>query len=391
MKLYFYVSQMRIVTQLLLIGLLACGLAFYARMAPAAQQPGTVTVRPLRASQPGVPEVKVTVDRNRVPVGSEVVFALSPARVVADSRYRVTLFFGDGQRQVVRQAKVSHVYLQAGTYTYSVLVEAEKQSTPTPVLPVPNVKLSVSPIAVEVNRLVNFSARLSRRYPNLKYRFVFGDGSDTGWQDEPKATHSYRATNTFKAYVDIGTLSNGSINQAGGSERESIEVTEPPGSLTASATPRANTNNGTNSNGKANVTGNTNSNSLANTHSNLNANANRNANARGNSNSQLNSNANASPTASQNPPGGGNAASTDWWKYLIIVAIILFAGYQAFSYFFAPRPTFVPHFDPGESKVGDGKPLSIGLQIDVDPNIRNGDVRVDTQGSNLIKSKRTET
>jgi hypothetical protein len=221
---------MRITTRLLLIGLFAFGLCFYVRIAPFAQQPGTVTVRPrVNATQPGVPEVKVSVDRSRVPPGSEVTFTLAPTRVVADSRYRTTLFFGDGKRQVVRQAKVTHAYLQSGTYTYSVLVESEQQPppTPTPLPPVPNVKLSASPTSVEINRPVSFSAQLSRRYQNLKYRFVFGDGTDTGWQDEAKATHSYRAANTFKAYVDIGVVSNGSVRQAGGSARESINVAEP--------------------------------------------------------------------------------------------------------------------------------------------------------------------
>jgi hypothetical protein len=68
----------------------------------------------------------------------------------------------------------------------------------------------------------------------------------------------------------------------------------------------------------------------------------------------------------------------------------LFAAYQAFSYFFGPRPTFVPHFDPGDSRVAAGRPLSIDLQMDVDPNIRDGEVRVETEGENLIKAKRIE-
>ena len=538
---------MRIVTRLLLNGLLACGVSFYACVIQFAQQPGTVTVRHrVTATQPGGPEVKVTVDRNSVPAGSEVIFALAPARIVSDSRYRVTLFFGDGRRQVVRQAKISHVYSQSGTYTYSVLVEPEKQSaptpTPTPVPPVPNVTLSASPTSVEVNRAVNFSAQLSRRHQGLKYRFVFGDGSDTGWQDNAEATHSYRAANTFKAYVDIGVFSNGSVKQAGGSIRESIKVTEPPRPLNASvkptsdtttnevrepagkftvdlnvipatlplgvpvllqavpsaasaktayrfnfgdgsaptswssdplqthiysaagnysafvemaisgrepkasgkkrvrvipigpisntngnrnantgnnansnSTPRSNTNGGANSIRNATVTGSTNSNgnsnansqvnantdSAANVNSNINANANssssgsRNANRNANSTGATNTNAralnaSASPAASQNPQPAATGESTGWWKYLIIAAIILFAAYQAYSYFFAPRPTFVPHVDPGDSEVGAGKPLSIDLQVDVDPNIRDGKLTVDTQGKSLIESKRIE-
>jgi hypothetical protein len=157
---------MRIATRLLLIGLFASGLCFYVPIAPLAQQPGTVTVRPrVTSTQPGVPDVKVSADRSQVPPGFDVTFTLSPARVVADSRYRITLFFGDGKRQVVRQAKVAHAYLQSGTYTYSVLVESDKDPTPTPtpLPPVPNVKLSASPTSVEVNRPVSFSAQLSRR------------------------------------------------------------------------------------------------------------------------------------------------------------------------------------------------------------------------------------
>jgi PKD domain len=546
---------MRIATRLLLIGLFASGLSFYVGIAPLAQQPGTVTVRP-----------RVTASQSR--------------------------------------------------------------PTPTPLPPVPNVKLSASPTSVEINRPVSFSAQLSRRYQNLKYRFVFGDGSATGWQDEAKATHSYRAANTFKAYVDIGVFSNGSVKQAGGSARESInvavpprpvpaevklsaspasidsgksvtfrarasapspnakyrfdfgdksatawqanpaathryraagkysarvelrvastsnasptasdsttiEVTEPVGKTTidlrvipaavplgvpilfqavpstasahavyrfnfgdgsaptewsadpiqphvykaarsyaafaemaisgnppvnsgrkqvrvtsigpvdnpnrnqnsnsgnqanSNATPRSNTNGNTNrntnsnrnanANGSWSVTGETNSNGNPNTAGNINSNANsranvnanslananshigantngnsrgnRNANANANSAGATNSNANFSPAPTQNPEGAESGASTDWWMYAIIAAVILFAAYQAFSYFFTPRPTFEPHFDPGDSKVAAGKPLSIDVQMDVDPNIRDGEVRVETEGKSLIKAKRIE-
>src|SRR6185295_1067448 len=114
------------------------------------------------------------------------------------------------------------------------------------------------------------------------------------------------------------------------------------------------------------------------TNANANTSGNTNANANANSNGATNSNANLSPAATQNPQEAGNTASTDWWKYAIIALIILFALYQAYSYFFVPRPTFVPRFDPGDSKVGAGKPLSIDLQMDLDPNIDAGEVRVDT-------------
>ena len=596
-------------TRLLLIGLLASVLFLDAGVASLSQQPGTVTVQPRMASTPqGVPEVTVSSDRNSVPVGSEVTFTLSPARIVSDPRYRVTLFFGDGKRQIMRQATISYVYPQSGTYTYFVLVEAETQSTPTPLPPLPGVKLTVSANSIEVNRPVDFSAQLSGRLQNLKYRFVFGDGSDTGWQDDPTATHSYRTANTFRAYVDVGYFSNGLVKQVGGSERAVVKVMESPRqasatvkltatsnsiesgkpvrftarvspesltvlyrfdfgdeSLTAwqanssathrykaagmysahvelrisnptngpdtlnastnvhvrkagrptidleiipagvplgvpvlfkaiptvasanavyrfnfgddsaptswssdsiqghiysaagsyaafvemaisgskpvasgkrrvgvmeispgantndnrnsipSLTPMLNTNNSGNSSTNSNVAGNANNsnwnpgvtgnrnlnpqvnsnlNSPANINSNFNANANRDGNGNadgGSSGGVTNANTNVSPAASQNPQGAKNVASIEWWKYLIIAAIILFAAYQTYSYFFAPRPTFVPHFAPGNSRVASGKRCSIGLQLDIDPNIRDGAVRIDTQGRGLLKSKRIES
>lgn len=606
---------MRIAARLLLILPLALGLYLPASLLTSAQQPGTVNVRPrVTTPQPGIPEVRANVDRNRVPLGQEVTFTLSPARIVSDPRYRVTLYFGDGKRQVMRQAKISHLYPQTGTYTYSILVEAEKQPTPTPTpTSVPTVKLTVNPTAVEVNRPVNFSAQLSRRYPNIKYRFVFADGSDSGWQDSSNATHSYRSPNTYKAYVDIGVYSNGSTKQVGGSEREAIKVTESrsanatvklsanpssvdtgkpvtfnarlnpqsanaryrfdfgdrspatnwqtssqtthryksagkysarvearqatpntqtisdsttiqvsnaadakptvdlkvvPGSVLVGlpvffeavpsaananaryrfdfgdgsattawsssryqthsykaagsysafvemaasgnepsvasgkkrvrvdAIPTNNTNdnqNNQNGNRNNNQNGNANTNSTrpnnngnvnapgnTNTNGNRNANANANANSFGSVNGNVNSNVNANGNLNQNAnvngnrngnsngsgnlnangnlnqnstpvvPPTGQTEPSNWWKYAILLVILLLGGYQAYSYFFAPRPTFVPHVDVGDATVDADNPLAINMQMDVDPNVANGEFKIDSEGNSLIKSQRTE-
>jgi len=67
----------------------------------------------------------------------------------------------------------------------------------------------------------------------------------------------------------------------------------------------------------------------------------------------------------------------------------LFGAYQAASFLFPPRPTFVPHFDPGDSSVGADQPLAINLQVDVDPNVAAGEFRLDTEGGSLIKSERS--
>ncbi|MGZ8847833.1 MAG: PKD domain-containing protein, partial [Pyrinomonadaceae bacterium] len=524
------------------------------RLLTSAQQAGTVNVRPRVASaQSGMPEVKATVNRNKVPVGEEVTFTLSPARIVTDPRYRVTLFFGDGKRQVMRQAKITHPYPKAGTYTYSILVEAEKQPTPTPTqtATTPTVSLTATPETVEVNRSVNFSAQLSRRYPNIKYRFVFADGSDSGWQDSSNATHSYRSPNTYKAYVDIGLYANGSTKQLGGSPRQAIKVTEsrPVTRVELSATPtsvesgkpvtfnarlnpqsanaryrfdfgdkspatnwqtssqtthrykldgkysarvevrRATPNSSPISDSIAIQVSNapdekvtvdlkvvpgsvlvgvpvffeavpsdanasaryrfsfgdgsattewssspyqTRSYSAAGRYSafvemaesgdepsaasgkksvritaiptnNINDNQNnQNDNRNNNQNGNPNSNNTPRPNVNTSPHNNGNSNSTpvvplreqtepnDWWKYLIILIVLLLAGYQAYSYFFAPRPTFVPHVDTGDANVGADNPLAINMQMDVDPNVAGGEFTIDTEGDSLIKSKRIE-
>ena len=74
--------------------------------------------------------------------------------------------------------------------------------------------------------------------------------------------------------------------------------------------------------------------------------------------------------------------------YVIIAAIILFAGYHASAYFFPPRPTFVSHVDPGDSKVEADKPFAVDYRMDLDPNVTGGEVKVDTQGESFIKSER---
>src|SRR5260221_2701058 len=120
------------------------------------QQPGTVNIRPrVATAQPGVPSVRVNVDRNRVPLGDEVTFTIAPASesVVKDPRFTVTIYFGDKdqfgnlEKQEMHQTEIVHLYAASGNYTYSVLVKPSAQprdpvSTRTTV---PVLKLIVNP------------------------------------------------------------------------------------------------------------------------------------------------------------------------------------------------------------------------------------------------------
>jgi len=176
---------------LVITGLLVVGLCLQPAKFTRAQTGQTVSVRPrLTASQPGMPEVKVTVDRNRVPLGDEVTFTLSPAHVVAD--YKVTLFFGDNGKSVMTEPRKTHLYTKPGNFTYSILVEPSSQQPkpkPTPALEIPNVKLAVTPASAEINQPMSLAAQLSHPYPNIRYRFVFGDGAISAWQIEIGRAH----------------------------------------------------------------------------------------------------------------------------------------------------------------------------------------------------------
>jgi len=207
---------------------------------PIGQSPQTISVRPrVAAPQPGIPVVKVSVDRNRLPLGDLVTFTLAPGNVVLNPHYAVTIFFGDGQHERVFQTHIKHLYASAGLYTYSILVKSFEPPIP-PALPA--VKLSATPTSVTTDKLVDFKAELSHGYPNLKFRFVFADGADTGWQDSPLTTHSYRSRGTYQAYVDIGLGEIGLVKQTGGSPRRAIEVTSesPPQPRTITVELKAN-------------------------------------------------------------------------------------------------------------------------------------------------------
>lgn len=199
---------------------------------PLRQQPNTVNIRPrVAAAQQGVPTVQITVDKSRVPVNETVVFTLTPGSVVSDARYVVTIDFGDGSRSVTRQTEIVHQYGAPGYYT--VTVSAKPSNVPpggTDPNPkkVPRVSLSATPTTVEAERPVTFTARLSFSYPDIKYRFVFGDGIQTDWQDKPETTHAYLTANRYQAYVDIGGSTGGAVKQMGGSTRQPIQVTQPP-------------------------------------------------------------------------------------------------------------------------------------------------------------------
>jgi hypothetical protein len=191
------------------------------------QQTPTVNLRPrATVADPNTPSVRVTVDQQRVPLGTEVNFSLSPPSVAGDRRYVVTLYFGDGQQQVMRQAATTHLYQAVGNYTYSIAV---KRAATDP----PSVNLNATPLPARTAQAITFIARPSGPYPNLQYRFDYGDGAQSNWQTSPTVEHAYVRPGNYSAYVDIG---NGT-QRIGGSARKQIAVTSTPLSVSLRATP----------------------------------------------------------------------------------------------------------------------------------------------------------
>ena len=232
---------MRIPRILLLISLIAGGLCSQAPRPGLAQQPGTVSIRPRTAAQqPGVPTVQAVANRRRVPVGDEVTFKLSPPSVLNDPCYKVTLYYGDKSQDVMQrgQTQAVHSYQNRGDYTYSILVSPVGGCAAPP--DIPQVSLVVTPSAVDVNQPVTFVAELSRPAKGLVYRFVFDDGSETGWQNDRKASHAYAAPKTYRPYVEIRFAASLAARPVVGSRRQSVEVRQPQKPITISVKLSAN-------------------------------------------------------------------------------------------------------------------------------------------------------
>jgi PKD domain-containing protein len=194
------------------------------------QDPRSVTIQPAAGgTSRGGLAVVVSVDKTRVRIGETVRFTLTPASLVANPKNSVTIDFGDGTRRQVQQASISHQYRATGHYkVFASVVGGERAYGPvdnnSSIAPVPRVTLSAAPSSQAAGRAVTFRAQITSRDPNLKYRFTFADGAQTGWQDSSETSHAYRTAGTYRAYVDIGGAENGRVKQLGGSVRQPIQV-----------------------------------------------------------------------------------------------------------------------------------------------------------------------
>jgi hypothetical protein len=417
---------MQIQIRLLIGTVLAVGLYLPAALGQqTGTGPGTVSVRPrVTASQPGVPSVQVKVDRHRVPLGEEVTFTLAPASGVWDSRFAVTFYFGDDSTPERHQVPdvFRHKYGAAKTYTYSIDVKPIVSSTSTrsPTRPLPTVKLIANPITVLTNSPVSFVAQLSRNYPNIQYRFVFADGAQTDWQDAPQASHSYANAKTYLAYVDIGEGNRGSAKRIGGSPRQPIKVTvgpnprpspsprpspkpsprpsakpspRPSPSPSPKPSPRPSPKPSPSPSPKPSPSLSPGPSPTPSGSPLPSPSASPTPSPSPSPSPSASVSGNGSPTATATPsptPGvsGLLGVPDDWWKYLLLALPLIFVAYKTAMFFLLPRPQLVPNLDPGSSRVAPGKPLSIDLQLELDPDVTGGEYGLQTEKGSLIKSER---
>ena len=92
----------------------------------------------------------------------------------------------------------------------------------------PRVTLNVSPASLTPGSRVTFAAQLSSGYPNIRFRFDFGDGAQTGWQSSAVTSHTYHSAGNYRPFVDIGVASGSGITRLGGSVRRLVQVTHAP-------------------------------------------------------------------------------------------------------------------------------------------------------------------
>lgn len=194
---------------------------------PAITDANTVIVRPaVGSAKRGVP-VEVRVDKTRVRVREIVNITLVPKNRGAA---RFTVNFGDGNEIQTSSTRLAHRYTRVGHYdVFAWIAGGGETSTDPKNSPdtVPRVTLSANPGEVNPGQSVGFVARLSSPYPNIKYRFGFGDGEFTGWQESAQSERAYSSEGSYAAYVDIGVGSANAIRQVGRSARVSIQVRQP--------------------------------------------------------------------------------------------------------------------------------------------------------------------
>ena len=362
--------------------------------------------QPIEVVSPPQPRVSVTLSGRPIPVEEKrpVTFVAGAGSSEPNIRYRFD--FGDGSRARPWQAspRTTHTYSTAGNYPARVEIRVTRSGSgvqtagSNPLLvgvittrgdDKPVVSLTAVPQSVPAGLPVFFRATTPSTNSNTRYRFNFGDGFSGEWKEKPEDTHIYSLAGSYPAFVEVGSATSEPIFPLISSGRQPVRVVlipTPPGSPTPGPLPSPIvTASPTGSQSPPNQSTPNESPSPDASPSVPVASPTPAPSASQGSGGQTSGSPTISPTPNQ---GRDDDNSDDWWKYLLL-PVILYVAYQVAKALFAPRPTLEPRLDPGDSKMGsESGPLGINFQMELNQNVTDGQVAVNTDGGSLIKSER---
>ena len=300
---------------------------------------------------------------NPVEVGVPVTFATKFSAKDSSVRYR--FFFGDTRQPGpwLDQPQARHAYVATGQQqAHAEIGRAERGTVVTidrsvekavEVKPVPTgaATFSATPATVNPDEPVSFTVKFASQNGDIRYRFVFDDGSPpSAWDIKPVQKHSYAVAREYHPYAEIGLFNGGSTATIATTTTQLITVKAPPATPSPSPTITPTT----------------------------------------------------SPTITPSVPPGVSVTPTpgegglltffgNWWKYLIVALLISFVGYRTLRKIFAPRAIIRSCPDAGAAEVNDGmQPLAINSQVLLRPNIGAAEYEVHTDEANFVRSVRRE-
>ena len=161
----------------------------------------TLTVRGVR------PELRLAADNQNPGIGSEVRFTAGTQPQLNQVEYKFV--FGDReQTEWSASAEAVHRYEKPGDYTVRLLARRTGVD-----LGEASIALSVKSIAYAVSLRtetesirpgdsLSFIANVEPPADGIEYRFIFGDGQESGWTRNPRAAHAYARDGGFEAAVE---------------------------------------------------------------------------------------------------------------------------------------------------------------------------------------------
>jgi PKD domain len=152
------------------------------------------------------PKLQLAVNRATVRAGERVRLSINPKALA--SQFSFAVGFQDGPIDVLPtgQTSIEHEYRTPGTYKISItsqepIPEVSNNGIEVVVTGIP---MTAQPRAVKAGEPVTFTIAFTPPQDTAaRYRFLFGDGSSTGWRDSPSITYSYA---TPEVYITQGEV-----------------------------------------------------------------------------------------------------------------------------------------------------------------------------------------